>query len=320
MACRPRKQASNRKARNMKTNLERMLFGNACIMLATIFWGVNYAFTKALIPVWMTASDVSIVRLVGGCILFWIASLFMRPERLDKAAMWRAFFGGAIGLFSCIYLFVLALSYGSAIDISIIMTLPPVFVILMEVIFMRRRPSLLEYAGIVVSFIGAALVIMRHSSAHEAAANYLLGDFLAFAASFGFAFYLVILSKPTSQYKPISLLRWVFLYASLPVLIFTPSLMRMPLLECREAVPWLEIGFILFCPTFLAYLLTQPAIRAIGSVLVSLYQYLTPVVAAISAILMGVDKLRWMQVLAMLVIVAGMIMTNIGKKKETHAH
>lgn len=87
-------------------------------------------------------------------------------------------------------------------------------------------------------------------------------------------------------------------------------------MHTTEAVPWIEIGFILLCPTFIAYFLVQPAIRKIGSELVSLYQYLLPVFATLSAVLMGIDRLKWIQVVAMAVIVAGMLLTNIGNRKR----
>ncbi len=299
-----------------KPGMKKLLLGNLYILSATIFWGVNYAFTKALIPEWMTASGVSAVRLIGGCVLFWLCSFFFKQEKIARDDMIRLFLGGFLGLFSCIFLFVLSLKYGSAIDISIIQTLPPVWVIVIEVLFLHKRPSWLVYCGIIISFIGAALVIFTGSHGSGQGSDYLLGDFLSLLSSACFAFYLVILSKPTDKYNPVILLRWVFLYAALPALFLVPGMQDMAIWRCDSFAPWLEIGFILFFPTFLAYLLTEPAERDIGSVMVSLYQYLTPVVAAICAVLMGVDKLRWTQVLAMLIIIGGMIVTNLGNKEK----
>lgn len=296
--------------------LEKALIGNACIMAATIFWGVNYAFTKALIPHWMSAEAVAAVRLLGGCALFWPASLFVHCEKLDRQSMIRAAFSGVIGLFGCIYLFVLALKYGSAIDISIIMTLQPVFVIIIEILFLHRRPALLEYTGMAVSLAGAVMIILAGGNSQHGASNYLLGDILGIAAGICFASYLVVLAKPTAKYPPITLLRWVFLYSALPAIFLSPSLFHMPLLHCEQAMPWLEIGFILLGPTFFSYLLNQPAIHDIGPVLAALYQYLVPVVATISAIILGVDSLSWQQVCAMAIIIGGMILTNFGKKHE----
>ena len=295
--------------------------GNLCILIAVIFWGVNVSVTKALIPEWMTAYGIIIVRLVGGAILMWLASIFIKCSKIQRHDWWKLVLGGAIGLFLFIFLFILSLKYGNPIDISIIMTLPPIFVILMGVLFLKQHPFWLEYVGVVVSFIGAAIVILGGDvhHAHEmhhtyTAKNNIIGDILAIVSTICYAFYLVILEGPTKTYKPITMLRWVFLFSALPALILIPWATKEPIFHTREAVPWIEIAFILFCVTFIAYFLVEPAIKYIGSELVSIYQYLLPVFATISAVLMGLAKLHWLQVIAMGIIVVGMVCTNVGKK------
>ena len=300
----------------MKPSVGKFIAGNACILVATIFWGVNVSFTKALSPQWMTSDSISAVRLVGGCLLFWLASLFVRNARIDRADWKLILLGGVIGLFGFIYLFVMSLRYGNPIDISIIMTLPPMFVLLMGVLFRHARPSWIELAGVAVSFVGAVIVILDGNSG-KAGSDNLLGDVLAVASCICYAFYLVILEQPTRKYPPVTLLRWVFLFSAIPGAFLAIGFDKLPILHASVAAPWLEIGFILLCPTFIAYFLVQPAIRSIGSELVSLYQYLLPVFATVSAVLMGLDTLRWAQVAAMAVIIAGMVLTNIGKR---HRH
>lgn len=302
----------------MKSSFGGFLLGNGCMLLAVIFWGINIPVTKALIPEWMTADGIAAVRLVGGCILFWLTSIFIDCEKIDRHDFIRIIPGGMVGLFAFIYLFIVSLRYGSAIDISIIMTLPPIFVILMGVLFEHQRPSLVEYIGVGVSFVGAAVVILGGAKATAQAPAPLFGNILAILSSICFAFYLVILEKPSHKYRPLSLLRWVYLFAALPALCLLPGMQDMPIVHSDKLVPWLEILFILFCPTFLAYFLVQPAERNIGSELASLYQYMIPVVAAITAVIMGVGKVTWIQVIAMCVIVAGMVLTTRGKRKRVH--
>lgn len=293
--------------------------GNLCILIAVIFWGVNVSVTKALIPEWMTAYGIIIVRLIGGAICMWIASLFVKTSKILKGDWIKLILGGAIGLFLFIFLFILSLKYGNPIDISIIMTLPPIFVILINVIFLKQRPYWIEYLGVVVSFIGAAIVILggvsHHSDIHEhTAKGNIIGDILAILSTICYAFYLVIVVGPTKTYKPITMLRWVFLFSAIPACALIPFATHEPILHTTKAVPWIEISFILFCVTFIAYFLVEPAIKYIGSELVSIYQYLLPVFATISAVLMGLAHLRWLQVIAMGIIVIGMVLTNIGKK------
>lgn len=291
-----------------------MMAGNVCILIATIFWGANISVTKALIPDWMTSEGISAVRIVGGCALFWLASLFFRCDRIQRTDWLKLILGGTIGLFGFIYLFVMSLRYANPIDVSIIMTLPPMFVILINVIFRHARPRMLEYLGIVVSFIGAVIIIVSGSSGKSGSDN-ILGDCIALASSLCYAFYLVILEGPSHTYRPVSMLRWVFLFAAIPGAFLLLGFDHQPIMHTTHPAPWLEIGFILLCPTFIAYFLVQPAIRLIGSVPVSLYQYLVPVFAVITAVMLGIDHLQWIQVIAMAVIVIGMLLTNYSKSK-----
>lgn len=295
------------------------LEGNICILLASIFWGANVSVTKALIPDWMSAYGITCVRLIGGCILFWLASLFVKCHRVEKEDWLPVILGGTLGLFSFIFLFVTSLRFGSAIDISIIMTLPPMFVILINVIFRHARPKLLEYVGVVISFIGASIVILAGGGSAGDGSDYILGDLLAIFSTICYAFYLIILEKPTPHYKPINLLRWVFLFAAIPALCLLPGMQNENIVHEFSWAPWLEISFILFFPTFIAYFLVQPAIKCIGAELVSLYQYTLPIFAALTALIMGLEKIVFSQVLAMIVIITGMILTNIGKKKRKKA-
>lgn len=290
--------------------------GNLCILIATIFWGLNVSFTKALIPDWMTPQSIVVVRLVGGCLLMWLASAFVKCVSIRRDDWVKLILGGTIGLFGFIYLFVTSLKYGNPIDISIIMTLPPVFVILIGVLFLHRRPSVEEIVGVVLSMAGAVIVIVAGGKGHSGSDN-LLGDLLAVASTICYAFYLVILEGPTKTYRPVNMLRWVFLFSAIPALFLMPGMDKLPILHAASSTPWLEIVFILLCPTFIAYFLVQPAIKDIGSELVSLYQYLLPVFATLSAVLMGLDHLKWIQVVAMAIIVAGMVVTNVGKKRRT---
>ncbi len=294
-----------------------LIAGHACILLATIFFGVNIPVVKLLIPKWMTAVDVTLWRVIGGCVLMWIASVFVKTSRVEKHDMMRLALGGALGLFSFLYLFNLSLRYGNPVDISIIMTLPPVFVLLIGVIFQHQRPDLLELLGVIVSFAGALIVILMQQGGHAGSDN-LLGDLLAVASTICYAFYLVITEGPSKKYRPVNMLRWVFLFASIPALCFVWQMPQAQIFHTDSATPWLLIGFVLLGPTFLSYFLISPAIKLIGSELVSIYQYFLPVVAVIASVWMGIATIQWPQIVAMAVIIGGMALTTIGKKHRKH--
>lgn len=293
------------------------LRGNLLILIATIFFGVNIPVVKYLNPQWLTSDDITVFRLGGGCLLFWLTSLIMKGnDRIARNDFPRILIGGGLGLFAFIFLFNLSLRYANPIDVSIIMTLPPVFVILINVLFRRARPSWLELAGVVLAFAGAVIVIMsKHTDTK--ASDALLGNLLALASALCYAIYLVVLEGPVHRYRPVSLLRWVFLAAFVPALLLLGDFPGAPLFhsDASRLAPWLMIAFVVICPTFLAYLMVNPAIKLIGSVLVSIYQYLVPVIATIASVIMGLASLHAVQVIAMAVIIGGMLLTNLAKRR-----
>lgn len=291
------------------------LAGSLAILLATVFWGVNIPVVKALVPDIMSADSITVCRLMGGAALFWLASLFVKTQKIDRGDWWRLIVGGAIGLFCFIWLLNLSMKYANPIDVSIIMTLPPAFVILIGVMFQHRRPSLIEYLGVIAAFAGAVVVIVGQGSGTKGSDN-LMGELIAVASTLCYSVYLVITEGPSHKYRPVSMLRWTFLFASVPALFLLGSFKDNTILESVSATPWIEIGFIVLCPSFLAYFLLSGALKRIGSELVSLYQYLLPVFATIAAVLMGLDKLKGLQIAAMGIIIVGMALTNIGKRRR----
>lgn len=303
---------------NKKKDLKKMLLGNLCILIATLFFGVNLPVIKDLIEKsWCTSFDVTAWRMIGGCALFWIASLFVKCEKIQKGDWLVVLLGGGIGLFLFIFLFNYSLKFGNPIDISIIMTLPPIFVLLMEMIFKHYKVSWLEIVGILVSFAGAIIVILNEHGGTSKNHDEILGDLLAVASTICYAFYLFILERPTHTYHPISLLRWVFLGAAVPALFLIPGVVHSHMVINNVGwLPWALLAFVVFCPTFLSYLLVNPAVKMIGSELTSLYQYLLPVFATIVTVIMGLAKLDWIQVLAMGVIIVGMLFTQRAKFKK----
>lgn len=301
-----------------KPDVRRMVLGNLSILVATIFFGINLPIIKELLhDKDCTSLDVTAWRMIGGCVLFWIASIFVKTEKIQKSDWLTIILGGGIGLFLFIFLFNLSLKFGNPIDISIIMTLPPIFVILMEIIFKHYKVSVMEVIGILVSFGGAVIVILNEHGGQSKSHDEIIGDLLAVASTLCYAFYLFILEKPTQTYHPISLLRWVFLGAAVPALFLIPGVFHSEMVTHDVGwLPWALLAFVVFCPTFLAYLLVNPAVKMIGSELTSLYQYLLPVFATIVTVIIGLAKLDWVQVLAMGVIIIGMLFTQRAKFKK----
>ncbi|MCM1020592.1 MAG: DMT family transporter [Muribaculum sp.] len=301
---------------NNNLSTSNQLRGNMFILIATIFFGINLPAQKILIPQWLSAIDMVVLRIAGATLLIWLTSLMVKCKPIEKGDRLTVFLSGAVFLFLFLYLFALSLRYGSAIDISIIMTLPAMFVVAINAIFFHHKINALEVAGLLVAFAGAVVVILSQGNrGGSQASNPLLGDMLALGSALCYALYLIFSGKVSGKYKPITLMRWIFLAALLPAAVFVPSLLHAPLVAHGSAQAWGYTAFVVILATYAAYILIPPAIKLIGSEIVGLYQYLVPVIAIICCLILKLERLQWDQPLAILIIIAGVWMTNNAKTK-----
>lgn len=296
-----------------KVDAANMIKGNLLILISTILFGVNLPALKFLIPGWLTGMDAAAVRIGGGAICFWIASMFVKTERIQRGDWKNILWGGFLGLFAFLFLFCVSLRYASPIDVSIIMTTPPLMVILYGAIFQGRPITFVGILGAIIALGGAAFVILTENESATVASDPIKGDLIAVASAVCYAFYLIIIEAPSKKYNSISLMRWVFLFAAIAAIPLYFALPKAGLFHHAAFKPIFWTSFIILGPTFVAYLLIPPAIRAVGSKIVSLYQYLMPVVAIIASSLMGIEQMKWDQPVAIVIIIIGMIMTEKSK-------
>lgn len=297
-----------------------MVKGNLFILISTIFFGVNLPALKYLIPNWITAYDAAALRIGGGAILFWIASLFVKNQKIDRKDWGKFLLGGFLGLFAFLFLFCLSLKYASPIDVSIIMTTPPLMVILFGAAFQKRPITFIGLLGAFIALGGAAFVILTEPHESSAvASDPIKGDLIAVASAVCYAFYLLIIEEPSKKYNSINLMRWVFLFAAIAAIPLYISLPEAQIFIAPKGEPIFWTLFIILGPTFIAYLLIPPAIKAVGSKLVSLYQYLMPVIAIIASSLMGIQTMSWEQPVAIAIIITGMFMTEKSKPRIKNA-
>ncbi len=297
-----------------KTNFKSVVAGNLMALSAALCWGFNEPANKAIIPDWVSASGVALSRIFGAAIIVWVISLFTKNEKIDKSDFIYLWFS-ALCMLGFIYVFSLAFNTASPIDIAIILTFQPMLVVAIHAIFKHEKVSKLEILGMLIAFGGALLVILAGGSLES---GKIIGDIFAFVCAISYASYLVLIEGPSKKYKTVNLMRWIFLYTailSLPFIVHTFTAGNIKLLETPAWTPALILLFIVLFPTVYCYIITPPAIRLIGSELLSVYQYFVPVIATIVSLLMKLDSFHWYQPVSFVIIVGGVVLANYAKAK-----
>lgn len=199
----------------------------------------------------------------------------------------------------------------TAIDISIMSTLSPIFTMFIAAIVLREPLTLKKAAGVAISFAGVLFLIfnsvVRHNGVDTTSP---LGIVLMLLNALSFASYLGIFRPLIAKYSVVTFMKWMFLFSLLISLPFSArDIVTTRYADIPGDVLW-EIGFLILFATFVAYFLIPLGQKNIRPTLVSMYSYLQPMIACIVAIAVGMDVLTWQKVLATVLVVSGVIIVN----------
>jgi len=286
-------------------------------IVATSIFGFNHTIAKELMPEVLSPNALLYSRVLGAAICFWFVSLFTKREKVEikdfKLIIICAIFGMGLNMITALN----GLYNSTPINSSIITTLAPIFIFLISVILLKEKISKRKYAGVFIGFIGTLTLILLNEKSLENAPNINLGNFYLFINSISYALYFVLVKPLTEKYNMITIMKWLFLFS-----IF----INMPfgLVEFMQ-VEWVEIDntslikifYVVFCTTFLVYLLNLYALKNLKATTVGMFIYLQPVIGILFAIYRGADKLTIPDISSVLLVFAGVYLVSKKTTKVT---
>jgi drug/metabolite transporter (DMT)-like permease len=119
------------------------------------------------------------------------------------------------------------------------------------------------------------------------------------------------------RYRPIIVIRWVFLFGFLMVLPFGYPQFAAVDWSLFTAADYTAVAFIVICVTFFTYLWNIYALQHLLPSTAGAYIYLQPIFAAIISILVTGEQLTWIKLAATLLIFSGVYLVNFGLKKKS---
>lgn len=299
----------------LKSVLRRVMGGNLKAQLALLacsaLWGASFIFTKDLFN---NTPHITTLVIITGRML--VASLCFVPymlltHRLPHLGVKDIGFFLLLAFFEP-FLYSLCETNGVALVSgslsAIIIALIPLLVPFAMAAFMHENLHGREVVGIVISLFGIALTIIGPGFTLNASPRGLL--LLSGAVVIAIA-YTMVLSKVLDRYHPFVITCYQNLIAffyflpllllrdrdTLSIITFTPRMV-------------LSIVFLgLFCST-LAYVCYNYGMRAVGATRACAYNNLIPVFSLILALLIGQEQLSLMNVLGMIVVVAGLFVAQ----------
>jgi drug/metabolite transporter (DMT)-like permease len=285
---------------------------------ANLFYGAGFTVAKIVMPSLIQPKGFILIRVAVVTILFWLSYFGGKNFRtkIDRKD-WRTLILCAIfGVATNQLLFFQGLNLTSPIHASLMMLSTPILVSLFAVYALHEKLSINKIIGLILGVSGAVILVLLGGK-DKVATNALLGDVFVLMNATSYAIYLVIAKPLMTKYRPIIVIRWIFLLGLLVVFPFGISEFTEINWHMFSFKEYAAVAFIVICCTFFTYLWNIYALRILSPATAGAYIYLQPVFAALIAVFFYFEHLSWTKVIASIFIFAGVYF--VSKRKATIA-
>ena len=290
--------------------------GSVALFVARTFSGLNVNAMGYLLPVWIAPMGCVTVRLVFGTVVFWVISIFSKPEDVTWNDKLKLLALGAFGIFGYMSLYALSISYTTPVNFAIFNAMQPLWVVVVSALLYHRSIEGRKLTGLAIGFAGALLCILSEPM-KGTASDVHLGNFLAVLSSIIYSVYLVLSARFVGHISTVTILKYTLTAAAFVALVVSYFIgFDAPVFKDEaHYTPLLVLLYVLVFPTVITYFLIPVGMKYLDSAVVALYGYVTLIVATSVSYLLGLDKFDPVILLSLLLIGASIYWVGIGSKE-----
>lgn len=284
-------------------------------MTANVMWGLMAPIVKLVLTSGLIAPLLLVdFRMAGAAALFWITSVFMPKEHVPLPDIMRLFGAGMLGVLFNQGCFIVGVSMTTPSEACLVTTTMPMWVMLLAWLILREPISLKKAGGIVIGASGALILMLGNTSSAEASApNPSLGDFIILMAQLSYALYLTLYRNFIRKYSLVTIMKWMFLSASIVALPLTSPIAATTNWGAISAIEWLGVAAVVIGATYIAYICIMIGQKNLRPTIVGMYNYVQPIVATSVGIWLGLDRFTVLKAVAVVLIFSGVWLVTVSR-------
>jgi len=254
------------------------------LLFTIILWGSSFVSIKVLLPQ-VPANTIALLRYIIASIGLGLFFIVTKQPRLQKRDLSGILLSGIFGVTISSVLQNQGLRYAGTADAAIFIAMSPVFITLLSRYALNDKISRMQVIGIAIAFAGSVLVAVDGSfSNFEFNRLRLYGDLLVLLSSLAWAVFSIKLKKLLKYYPPATVMTYSTIAGTVFLIPF--SLLEAPFdLTAVSSVGWMNLIYLGLFSSAVGNLIWNSALGKVSAVTVGAYLYLSPVVAAVTALL-----------------------------------
>lgn len=281
-------------------------------VLAPALWAGNFVVARAM-HAHLSPLTLNLFRWISAMLV--LAPIFGRSAWDRRAELVRSLrpllmlaITGVVGFNSVLYI---AVHYTSAISASVLFAITPFFICLINSFIARRSPTLIQMLAVVLSVIGAIIVLGVHLDTFSVWQN---GDLLVLVASLIWATYCIAIKRSNIKAGggPILLSCAILgVIIQLPLSLVEIVMTGMPRIDVNNLVAVLYLGI---GAAALGFLVWQRAIHGLGPEKCGVFLNLIPVFGSVLAMIFLHERLSPHLVVGAFVVACALVIAQFARK------
>jgi drug/metabolite transporter (DMT)-like permease len=287
------------------------------LVLTTLFWSGNFVLSRGMhadipplaLSFWRWVLALAIMLAFSSRIFLSQRAIVYRERRF-------IIIQGLLGVTGFNSLIYLAVQTTTAVNAVLINSCVPILIALCSLVLFKEPLSRRQWAGILVSLSGVALIIVAGDLRSLVGLEFNRGDLLVLCAGLAWALYSVNLKRFPADLHPFSYLVGIMIAGVLGILPFYLVELRMGFGLSVNGPTLITIVYVAIFPSVLAFIFWNRAVRDIGANRAGIFIHLMPVFSSIMAILFLGESIELFHLQGIGLVFAGIFLaTYSGSKK-----
>jgi drug/metabolite transporter (DMT)-like permease len=295
--------------------LSRTVKTYSAALFAMIFWSLSFVWFKVANVNYEPIAIVYLRLIISVIILtsyLLLTGTFMKIKKRDRKYFlmlavfepFLYFLGESFGL-----------TYVSSTVGSVLISTIPVFATIGAWVLFKERLKIINYAGILLSFIGVLVFLLNSTGALT---YNLKGIALLFLAVFSAVGYNLTLGKLVHTYSPVYIVNvqnviGIVLFAPI-FFIFNFDTFIHATHTFKSLTPIFELAIFASCGAFILF---AYSVKKVGITKANAFDNIIPVFTALFAFLLLGDKLSVQNIIGIVIVIAGLFMSQINGRRKT---
>lgn len=288
------------------------------VVAAMIMWSLTFVWFKIANEVYGPFTIVFLRLLISTIILLgisWFSSVLQKMQRGDLLRFLVLAF-----IYPFVYFIAesLGLTMISASQGAVIISTIPLIVPLGAYLLLNERVTILNLAGILISFTGVIIVVMKRNFSFDVPPA---GILLMLVAVFSAVGYTLMVKKLTEKYNAFTITTY---QNTIGTVLFLPLFLIFEYREFPSSRHSLEaivnLGYLAVFGSSLAFIFFNYGVKVLGATKTEIFTNIIPVLTAVFAYFMLGEDLGFQKLVGIGVVLSGLFLAQLKTGKRPYDH